>query len=215
MQNVTIVFGSEYGNAMSIAEKITVILKQNANLHCDLINAKDYAKINFSQKQILVMVTSTYHGKPPGNAGKFMKFIKNSDPEFFANLKVAVLGIGSTDYTEFCKAAKDFESNLVDHGATRLVMGPLGIQGIYSGPTGAADDAIGLQEVEPWIDNLNETLKKVAQEAAHKAAQKAAQEAAQEAAHKAAQKATQENRWLGIIIFTSIAMLMVNRIRPV
>ena len=77
-------------------------------------------------------------------------------------MKVAVLGIGHSERKKFYQAAKDFEKKLINYGATRLVTGPLGIEGLYGGPIGAVDELNGFKEARYWIVHLEESLKNFA-----------------------------------------------------
>jgi sulfite reductase alpha subunit-like flavoprotein len=201
MQSVNIVYGSKTDNAKKIALFIKDVL--DLNFTCNIFDAKDYMKINFSKEQILILVTSTRQGKPPPNALSFLTWLKNRDSttKFLSNLKVAVLGIGNITFEKYCQAGKDFEENLINHGATRLVTGPLGIRGIYGGPIGIANELTGFVEAETWIQHLEETLKKVGHDTEQRAAEGVVQEAVQyvvqyvvqRAAEKAIQCFIQEN----------------------
>lgn len=129
---------------------------------CELINTKDYTKINFSEEQVLILVTCTYRGKPSYDALEFWRWLNNDENKSFHNLKLAVLGIGHSNYKNtYCKAAKDFEEKIINYGATRLVTGPLGIEGIYGGPIGIANEMTNFKEARLWMDHLEETLIKI------------------------------------------------------
>lgn len=193
MQPINIVYGSRRDNAKKIALFIKDVL--SSNFHSTVINAKDYMQINFSEKkeQILILVTSTYQGEPPLNALSFLTWLKNNDStaKSLSHLKVAVLGIGNSTFVEYCQAAKDFEEQLINHGATRLVTGPLGIKGIYSGPIGISNELSGFVEAETWIYHLEETLKKVAQNTDQNTDQYAIEEAVRYIIQRTTEEAVQ------------------------
>lgn len=160
MLKVKILYGTEKGTAQCVANSIEKDL--NSIFDCEIFNIKDYTQINFSEEQIVILVTSTYIGKPPFDAIKFLNWLNNNETKSFHNLKVAVLGIGHSERKKFCQAAKDFEEKLINYGATRLVTGPLGIEGLYGGPIGAADELYDFKEARPWMDHLEDSLKKFA-----------------------------------------------------
>lgn len=202
---VIVLFGSEGGNAKAIARAIEG--KLNLITPCDLLDMNNYDIIDFSEKTILIIVTSTYNSGPPQNASKFFRWLKNIDSESrqFENLiDIAVLGIGDTNYDEFCKSAKDFETQLIRSGASRLVMGPLGIEGKYTGPIGIADEGPNFNEaVESWINNLEKTIELILQEEVNERTAQLAQ----------IEFIAQRNKWLGIFVCISVACLVVKNIR--
>lgn len=197
---VVIVYGSEYGNAKAIAENIHAVLL--LFIQCQLLSAKDHAQIDFddSDEKILILVTSTYNGGAPTNAVAFLRRIRARGPETLSNLKVAVLGIGDTNYDDFCGAAKKFEKYLIENGASRLVTGPMKIQGIYGGPVGTVDDSCDPNDfIDPWINHLEATMKTIVQQRVDKEA--------------AIKHTAQRTRLIATAICASAALIMAGRFR--
>jgi sulfite reductase alpha subunit-like flavoprotein len=203
MNKIFILFGSKYGNAETIAE--TIHTKLNPISPCELLDMDNYELIDFSEEQIIIIVTSTYNSGPPENAARFFRWLRNLDKESkpLKNIDVAILGIGDSNYDEFCKAAKDFERNLITCGASRLVTGPMGVEGVHLGPIGIADDGPNFNEtVDTWINHLIQTIetiekKSVIQDSIEK---------------EMVQFSTQRKKWVGIIFCTCVTIFVINRI---
>ncbi|XP_062519373.1 methionine synthase reductase-like [Corticium candelabrum] len=110
-------------------------------------------KFNLEEEPVVVIVASTTgDGDPPDTAGKFWRRIKKStvSKTTFKNLKFALLGLGDSNYTNFCNFSKMLNKRLTELGATPFY------------DTGYADDAVGLERVvEPWTEGLFPALKKL------------------------------------------------------
>ena len=74
-----------------------------------------------------------------------MRSIKKTNG--LSGLKYCLLGLGDTNYDEFCKAAKKLDGLLQKAGATQII------------PTAFADDGTALElVVEPWRKNAKEAI---------------------------------------------------------
>ncbi|KAJ3415807.1 Transducin (beta)-like 3 [Chytridiales sp. JEL 0842] len=161
---LVVLYASQTGNAEWIAKHIySDALARGFNaLSCHSLD--DYAKIDFSQKNMLIVVASTTgDGDPPDNATKFMRFLrrmKAPEIEQFKSTKYAILGLGDTNYTNFCQTAKRLDRRFAELGAVAVL------------PKGMADDGTGLEQVvDPWIENLWKVLPTVVKQDAQKAEQ--------------------------------------------
>lgn len=94
------------------------------------------------------MVSNTGDGDPPDHSLKFWRYLRRlKQPDYFKDCKVAILGLGDTNYTNFNNTAKKLEKRLKDMGATVFL------------EKGLADDAEGLESVvDPWIEKLWQVL---------------------------------------------------------
>lgn len=196
-------FDSQYGNAKTIARAIEK--KLNPIILCDILDMDNYDIIDFSEKIILIILSST-HNSGSQNAYKFFRWLSNIESESrpFENfIDIAVFSIGDNNHDEFCKVAQDFETQLIRCGASRLVKGPLGIEGKYSGPVGFANQGSKFKEdVDNWINNLEQTVELIVQEEAVKTTTQLVQDAF----------ITQRNNWAGIFFCTGIACLVLKHI---
>jgi len=147
-----LVYGSQTGQAKAIAEDIAEKAPSHdleAELHCaDEVDKK----FNLSNEDLFVLICSTTgEGEAPDNASKFLRRIKKKTlPEnFYANLRYSILGLGDTNYTNFCNCPKEFHKRLRELGANTFY------------EPGWADDGIGLDIVcDPWIEGLWPALSK-------------------------------------------------------
>lgn len=106
---------------------------------------------NAAEKYALIVVVSTTgNGDAPENAARFVRYIKRkttlaSKP--FRHCAFAVLGLGDTNYDQFCITGKTVDSKLLELGGHRAK------------PLGCADEATGLEDVvEPWTANVFEDI---------------------------------------------------------
>lgn len=147
-----LLYGSQTGQAKAIAEEIAEkAVEQNlhADIHCLTMTEK---KFYIEREKCVVIVTSTTgDGEPPDTAVKFVRRLKKKTlpGSYLSHLSYALLGLGDSNYTNFCNCGKSLDKRLQDLGAKHF----------YS--SGWADDAVGLEvAVEPWIDGLWAALKK-------------------------------------------------------
>jgi len=153
-QRYLLVYGSETGQAKAIAEDIADKSSAHglvADLRCADAVDKEFRLVDES---LLVLVCSTTgEGEPPNNAAKMLRRLRNKSlkPDHLAHLRYTILGLGDTNYTNFCQCPKDFHQRLQS----------LGAQTFYA--PGWADDGIGLDVVcDPWIEGLWPALQKEA-----------------------------------------------------
>eukprot|EP00761_Pharyngomonas_kirbyi_P001513 gb/GECH01001517.1/.p1 GENE.gb/GECH01001517.1/~~gb/GECH01001517.1/.p1 ORF type:complete len:671 (+),score=159.66 gb/GECH01001517.1/:1-2013(+) len=151
---VIVSYGSVTGNAESIAERIHETLISR-NISPDTDNAS-FTELNSCRKSVcqskdrtptllIIVVSTTGSGDAPDNAGRFWRFIKRrSQPsDLLSHVTYTVLGLGDSNYENFCHMGISIDERMKEIGATRFY------------DRGEADDATGLEDVvEPWIDGL-------------------------------------------------------------
>ena len=117
---LTIVFGSQTGNAEGVAEQLAARATEKgvAARVCDLA---DYKPKQLKQAQFLALVTSTQgEGDPPDNALDFHEFLMGKKAPKLGQLRYSVLGLGDSSYQHFCQTGKDFDQRLTELGASSL-----------------------------------------------------------------------------------------------
>lgn len=147
-----LLYGSQTGQADAITEEIhdnSAAHGLECERHC-LSQAEK--KFTLEKETCVVIVTSTTgDGEPPETALKFFRRLKKKThpSDYLSHLNYALLGLGDSNYTNFCNAGKTLDKRLEELGAKRFYL------------SGWADDAVGLEQVvEPWIEGLFPALLK-------------------------------------------------------
>ena len=118
---VTILFGSETGNAEGLAQNLSQMLK-GRNVPNKVYGMDAYKHKNLSKESRLLLLTSTWgEGEPPENAVDFYQFVMSEKAPDLKNLEYAVFSLGDSSYEHFCKTGKDFDSRFEQLGAQRLI----------------------------------------------------------------------------------------------
>ena len=96
-------------------------------------------------KTIIIVSSTTGDGEQPENVIKFWRKLrpKKLSSDHLAHVRFALLGLGDTNYNQFCAGPKALLRRLEELGATSYYQ------------VAWADDGTGLEEVvEPWIEGL-------------------------------------------------------------
>lgn len=117
---VTVLYGSQTGNAQSLAEQLTEKLK--AENYTVTLSSMDEFKPNALKKlQYLFLIVSTHgEGDPPDNAMLFHEFLFSKRAPKLDGLSYSVLALGDSSYELFCQTGKEFDERLAELGAARL-----------------------------------------------------------------------------------------------
>ncbi|KAF8973465.1 hypothetical protein BGZ46_009830 [Entomortierella lignicola] len=142
-EHLTVFFASQTGNAESISRNIHEQAQERGFKSSHFV-LNDFAKVDWDKEDCLVFVVSTTgDGDPPDNSTKFWRHLRKLKGVGLTKAKYAILGLGDTNYDNFCQTAKRLDTRLQELGASPF----------YA--RGLADDATGLEEtVDPWIKNL-------------------------------------------------------------
>jgi len=149
---ITIVYGTETGNAKSLATRLAASAKQGGTgvrvAAMDQYRVGDLAK----EMYLLVVISTQGDGELPAAAVKFYEQIQHTVTSL-GHLQYAVLGLGDSAYPLFCKAGEDVDRLLEEKGAKRFL--PL-----------QKCDTDYEQAAAEWFDNVLRTIGQAQQGAA-------------------------------------------------
>lgn len=117
---LTILFGSQTGNAENLSKRIA----KEAGKRGFAPTVQDlgkYATAQLASEQTLLVVTSTFgDGEPPDSAKAFWEFLSSDAAPKLVQTKFSVLALGDTNYAKFCAFGKSVDERLEKLGATRV-----------------------------------------------------------------------------------------------
>jgi len=117
---LTILYGSQTGNAKSIAQEYKAKLDA-LNVPAKIASMADYKQKQLKAESHIVVIVSTHgEGEAPDDAVSLHSFLGGKKAPKLNDLNFAVLGLGDTSYEFFCQTAKDFDKRLHNLGAKRI-----------------------------------------------------------------------------------------------
>jgi sulfite reductase (NADPH) flavoprotein alpha-component len=117
---VTILYGSQTGNAQGLAKQAGKTLEGNG-FQVTVSSMSDFKQNNLKKAQNLLIIVSTHgEGDPPDNALTFHEFLHGKRAPKLEDLRFSVLSLGDSSYEFFCQTGKEFDSRLGELGGTRL-----------------------------------------------------------------------------------------------
>ena len=119
---INIYVGSQHGNAEGIANEIYGRLKEiNENLEINIYPLNKLLE-HIGSNKIIIISSTTGNADIPDNAYKFWMKVKKRTLEknYFENMSYLILGLGDTNYSFFCAAAKKISKRLKELGANEL-----------------------------------------------------------------------------------------------
>ncbi|WP_071394001.1 assimilatory sulfite reductase (NADPH) flavoprotein subunit [Bacillus tuaregi] len=119
-KEVTILFGSQSGNAKGLAEKAKKALDAQ-DYKVTLSSMSDFKPNQLKKLDNLLIIVSTHgEGEPPDNAISFHEFLHGKRAPKLDGLTFSVLALGDSSYEFFCETGKQFDQRLEELGGTRL-----------------------------------------------------------------------------------------------
>ncbi|MED4226393.1 assimilatory sulfite reductase (NADPH) flavoprotein subunit [Neobacillus cucumis] len=119
-KEVTILYGSQTGNARGLAKKSAQTLEAKG-YQVTVSAMSDFKANNLKKLQNLLIIASTHgEGEPPDNAISFHEFLNSKRAPKLDELHFSVLALGDSSYEFFCQTGKDFDARLEELGGTRL-----------------------------------------------------------------------------------------------
>lgn len=151
---VNVLFGTQTGNAGEIARRIASELAAAGRNVPPARSLAEFAALPAfgdarAPSTVVIVSSTTGDGDPPDAIRPFMRFLRKAakNPSSLSHISYALLGLGDTNYENFCNAAKKIDVALIGAGASAFT------------PRGLADDGTGLESVvEPWIEKLYAAL---------------------------------------------------------
>lgn len=114
---VTILFGTQTGNAEGCAKKMAKALN-SGRFETEVIDLAQYDTSRLAKEKNLLLITSTYgDGEPPDSAADFHEWIHGEAAPSLVGVRYSVLSLGDTEYPDFCKCGIDFDLRLAALGA--------------------------------------------------------------------------------------------------
>lgn len=117
---ITLLYGSETGNAQGLAEIFEERLS-NIGHNVTLKAMDEFKSKNLKNVEDLFIITSTQgEGDPPDNAAELHEFIHGRKAPKLEGVRFSVLALGDQTYEFFCQTGRDFDKKLEELGAERL-----------------------------------------------------------------------------------------------
>lgn len=119
-REITILFGSETGNAQSLAESLETRLKEK-EFTVKLSSLENFKPKDLKKVEDLFIISATHgEGDPPENAVSFHEFLHSRKAPKLTDLRFSVLSLGDASYEFFCQTGKDFDKRLEELGGERI-----------------------------------------------------------------------------------------------
>ncbi|MCX7552700.1 assimilatory sulfite reductase (NADPH) flavoprotein subunit [Marinicella sp. S1101] len=118
--SLTVLYGSQTGNAKSLANKYYQTAQQEG-LTVQLVSMADFQPRQITKEQYLVLIVSTHgEGDAPDDAEILYEYLFSPKAPKLKQLHFSVLALGDSSYEQFCQTGIDFDQQLEKLGAQRM-----------------------------------------------------------------------------------------------
>ncbi|KAI1636231.1 cytochrome P450 [Biscogniauxia mediterranea] len=144
-RSITILYGSNSGTCESLAQRVATDAPYHG-FKVEKLDSMNAANGALPKDQPVVIITASYEGQPPDNAGHFVSWVENvKDDKAFAGVDYAVFGVGHHDWAQtFHRIPKLVDSKLGEAGGNRIA--DIGLSDTGSGDT--------FTDFETWEDSV-------------------------------------------------------------
>lgn len=151
---VYILYGSQTGNAESIAKGFahTLVEEEDIKCHCETLNSMKNKPLQEMASCVLIICATTGNGDAPENVDGWWRGAKlrSAPKDKFKGVNFAVLGLGDTNYDKFCHMGNMIDKRLAELGGDRKLA------------LACADEATNMEDVvEDWKSNATRIVKEI------------------------------------------------------
>ncbi|MCT4552227.1 MAG: flavodoxin domain-containing protein [Alphaproteobacteria bacterium] len=143
--SIKILYGSETGNSINLADKAAANFKA-AGKEAEVLDMGQVSFDSLKGYESVIVITSTFgDGEPPFNAATLHEELKSKNGEELKDLKFAVYALGQSFYPLFAQTGVDFDEYLENNGASR-------IKEVFK-----SDDDFE-ETFEPWLEEVKKSI---------------------------------------------------------
>jgi cytochrome P450/NADPH-cytochrome P450 reductase len=210
-RHLVIAYGSNFGTSKELAERFAD-RSRIYGYSSEVINLDDLVELPArTQPWLLIVMTATYTGNPPGNAIAFKAWLEHTEPgcETWQHCRYLVWGLGNSQWNAFLAFPRYVHKRLEELGATPL--GPFAFGDVGS-PTWEDTHTVWNDRAWPQLIELSGAQPSEAA-AARIAAEKAAEEALTAAESNAAMALSLDGQIVAPTILTNAVGITTSEVR--